>query len=202
MTQKKLFIVFDGIDGDGKTTQVMLLKEYLEKRGFKVFSTSEPTNSEYGKQIDNLLRQKFASRVSKEKWLELFTKDSKEDEKLIKSALDSEQIVIADRYIYSTLAYQLEEKEWQSYTEQFIKPDLVFILDLPIKVAIERIKKKYEKTKEKKSYFEKTKILREVKKKFLELPRFLNHNIKIIDSNRKIEEIFNDIKKEVELLLH
>ncbi|MEM4641384.1 MAG: dTMP kinase [Candidatus Pacearchaeota archaeon] len=198
---KKLFIVFDGIDGNGKTTQAMLLKEYLEKKGFKVLYTSEPTESEYGKKIENLLRKKFASKVSKEKWIELFTNDRKENEKRIKAALDSGQIVICDRYVYSTLAYQLEEQEWQSYASSFLKPDIAFILDLPVETALKRIKERCKKDKKKKAYFEKAQLLRKVRKKFLKLPIFLNHNIKIIDSTRTIEEIFRDIKEEVERLL-
>ncbi|MEM1535688.1 MAG: dTMP kinase [Candidatus Pacearchaeota archaeon] len=198
---KKLFIVFDGIDGNGKTTQAMLLKEYLEKKGFKVLYASEPTESEYGKKIENLLRKKFASKVSKEKWIELFTNDRKENEKRIKAALDSGQIVICDRYVYSTLAYQLEEQEWQSYASSFLKPDIAFILDLPVETALKRIKERCKKDKKKRAYFEKAQLLRKVRKKFLKLPIFLNHNIKIIDSTRTIEEIFRDIKEEVERLL-
>ena len=198
---KNLFIVFDGIDGDGKTTQALLLKEYLERKGYSVNYTSEPTNNESGKMISNLLRQKTANRIKKEKWFELFNEDNKEHQKTIKSSLEGNNTVICDRYFYSTLAYQLEEKEWQNYSSQFIKPDIVFILDLPVSVAIGRIKQKYEKTKEKKSCFEKSILLNKVRKKFLMLPNFLNHPIKIIDSNRSEKEIFKDIEKEIKLLI-
>ncbi len=198
---KNLFIVFDGIDGDGKTTQALLLKEYLERKGYSVNYTSEPTNNESGKMISNLLRQKTANRIKKEKWFELFNEDNKEHQKTIKSSLEGNNTVICDRYFYSTLAYQLEEKEWQNYSSQFIKPDIVFILDLPVTVAIGRIKQKYEKTKEKKSCFEKSVLLNKVRKKFLMLPNFLNHPIKIIDSNRSEKEIFKDIEKEIKLLI-
>ncbi len=198
---KNLFIVFDGIDGDGKTTQALLLKEYLERKGYFVNYTSEPTNNESGKMISNLLRQKTANRIKKEKWFELFNEDNKEHQKTIKSSLEGNNTVICDRYFYSTLAYQLEEKEWQNYSSQFIKPDIVFILDLPVTVAIGRIKQKYEKTKEKKSCFEKSVLLNKVRKKFLILPNFLNHPIKIIDSNRSEKEIFKDIEKEIKLLI-
>ena len=198
--KEKIFIVFDGIDGDGKTTQVSLLKEYLEKKGV-VFITSEPTESEYGKKINNIIRQRLASRTKKETWIELFTKDSEEHQKIIQQNLDDKKIVICDRYIYSTLAYQFEEKEWQDYSSKFIKPDIIFILDLSADTALKRVKEKYEKTKEKKAYFEKIEVLRKVRKQFLALPRFLNHNIKIINSDRKIDEIFKDIKKEIDLII-
>lgn len=149
----KLFIVIDGIDGSGKTTLALMLKKHLESKGKQVFYTSEPSDSEYGKEIETLLRKKQASSVTKEKWLELFTLDRKENMKKIKTALDENKIVISDRYYYSTLAYQLEEQEWQSYAQQFIVPNIVFILDCNVDIALERVNQKYSLTGEKKSFF-------------------------------------------------
>ena len=159
----KLFIVFDGIDGNGKTTQAKLLEKWLEEKGFSVFYTSEPSESEYGKTIEILLRKRTAASIPKEKWIELFTKDRKEHVKTIKAFLKQDKIVISDRYYYSTLAYQLSEEKWQDYASLFLKPDLTFILDLPATVAMERLRKKYKITKEKKAYFEKLKILRKAR---------------------------------------
>ncbi len=191
----------DGIDGNGKSTQIKLLKEYLEHQDKEVFLTSEPSTSEHGKKIENLLRRKEASRLSKKKWVELFTLDSKENIKEIKIALQENKIVLCDRYYYSTLAYQLNEKEWQAYSEQFLKPTIVFILDLPVPIALERVKEKYKLTGEKKAYFEKLSILRAVRKKFLLLPNYLSDNIKIIKGDMPIKKISEDIKKEVDLLI-
>lgn len=198
---RQLFIVFEGIDGDGKSTQAKMLREWLESRGMDVFQTSEPSKSEYGKQIEELLRKKDAANVSKEKWVELFTLDSIENLKDIKDALQSGKTVICDRYYYSTLAYQLEESEWQEHASKFLAPDITFILDVPAETGIERTKEKYEETGEKKAYFEKLEILKKVRKKFLILPRYLKDNIKIIDSARAIDVIFEDIKKEIEILI-
>jgi dTMP kinase len=197
----KLFIVLDGIDGNGKTIQAILLKEWLEQKNLKVFQTSQPTESEHGKKIENLLRRRGASKVPKEKWLEFFTLDSKENQAKILGALEQDLIVICDRYMYSTLTYQLEEKEWQTYAEQFLKPSIAFILDVPAEIALERIKEKCESSGEKKACFEKLGFLKETRKKFLMLPQFLQHNIKIIEGTRTKEVIFEDIKKEIELLI-
>ena len=197
---KGIFIVFDGIDGNGKTTQVNLLKKYLERK-YDVFLISTPSEGEYGKKIDNLLRRKEAARISKEKWLELFELDTKDVVRKINSILKEGKIVICDRYYYSTLAYQLNEEKWQNYASQFLLPDIAFILDLPANIALERIKEKYKISKEKRSYFEKLEILRKVRKKFLLLPNYLKDNIKIIEGNRKIEVIAKDIKKEITILL-
>jgi len=199
--KEKIFIVFDGIDGDGKTTQIKLLKEYLEKK-HNIFLISTPSDSEHGKKIENLLRRKEAARISKKKWLKFFTLDTKDVVRKINSALDEGKIVICDRYYYSTLAYQLKEEEWQNYASQFLSPSITFIIDIPVDIALERIKKKYKITKEKRSYFEKLNILRQTRKKFLLLPHYLKDNIKIIDGNRAIEDITKDIKKEIDILLY
>ncbi len=164
---------------------------------------SEPSEEEYGKKIENLIRRKEAARISKEKWLELFELDTKDVVKKIKAALLEDKIVICDRFYYSTLAYQLNEKEeeWQDYASKFLMPTITFIIDVPADVALERIKKKYRITKEKRSYFEKLRILRKTRKKFLLLPNYLKDNIRIIDGNRPIETVARDIKKEVDIII-
>lgn len=198
---KAIFIVFDGIDGNGKSTQAMLLKEHLERKGYDVFATSEPSKGEYGKKIENILRRKEAANLSREKWLELFTLDRKDNVHEIIGALREGKFVICDRYYYSTMAYQLREEEWQDYSSKFLKPHIVFILDVTAEVALERLKEKYKLTGEKKSFFEKLRTLKEVRKKFLLLPNYLNDNIKIIDGNRMISVVFEDIRKEIDLLI-
>jgi dTMP kinase len=198
---KPLFIVFDGIDGDGKSTQSLLLKEWLEAKGLEVFMTSEPSKSEQGQIINDLLRKKQAASIPKEKWLELFTADRAENVREIRAALQEGKIVICDRYYYSTLAYQLNEEEWQAYASQFLQPDITFVLDVPAETGMERTKAKYEITGEKKAFFEKLEILRGARKKFLVMPRFLKDNIKIVDSTGPIKAVAEDIKKEIMLLL-
>lgn len=198
---RPIFIVFDGIDGNGKSTQVELLKEYLERKGFDVFMTSEPSKGEYGKKIENILRRREAAQLSKEKWLELFTLDRKENVHEIVGALKEGKIVICDRYYYSTLTYQLHEEEWQAYASKFLKPNITFILDVKAEIALERLKEKYKITGEKKAFFEKLRTLKEVRKKFLLLPTYLSDNIKIIDGTRSVRTVFEDIKKEIEIIL-
>ncbi|MGB9708310.1 MAG: dTMP kinase [Candidatus Pacearchaeota archaeon] len=196
-----IFIVLDGIDGNGKSTQAQLLKEHLERKGYDVFMTSEPSKGEHGQKIENILRRKEAASLPREKWLELFTLDRKENVHEIIGALREGKMVICDRYYYSTLAYQLKEEEWQSYASKFLKPDIVFILDVDAETAVERLKEKYKLSGEKKGFFEKIRVLKEVRKKFLLIPNYLNDTIKIIDGSRTVKMVFEDIKKEIDILL-
>ncbi len=141
--QPGLFIVFEGIDGCGKSTQVELLATRLRRRGEKVITLSEPTAGRWGQKIKEAARQKDSLSPAEE--LELFIKDRKEDiRNNIKPALESGQIVVLDRYFYSTLAYQgargLAQDEIRSKHKQFIlKPDIVFIIDVPVSLALKRI---------------------------------------------------------------
>lgn len=198
--QKRIFIAFDGIDGNGKSTQIDLLKKNLEKN-YSIFLISTPSESEYGKKIENMLRRKEASRIKKEKWFEFFKLDTEDVVRKIKIALDESKMVICDRYYHSTLAYQLNEEKWQDYASQFLTPTITFIIDVSADIALERVKEKYENTKEKRSYFEKLEILRKTRKKFLLLPNYLKDNIKIIDGNRSVQAVAKDIKKEIDIII-
>ena len=139
-----MFIVFEGIDGVGKSTQVELLKNHFLEQGMKVTTSFEPTNGQYG----SLLRKSATrpeGRYSLEEEIELFLKDRKEHiETLIKPALQRDEVVILDRYYYSNMAYQgargMNPQEIKEQNEAFcLTPDLVLILTLPLEDALQRI---------------------------------------------------------------
>ena len=79
--------------------------------------------------------------------------------------------------------------------KEFLKPDIAFIMDIKPKIALERIKSR-EKEK-----FENIKFMNKLREKFLEMPKLLNDNIKIIDASRDADSVFDDIRKEVDRLL-
>ncbi len=140
--QKGIFIVFEGIDGAGKSTQVKLLRDALEDAGQAVIASKEPTNGEWG----SILRQSAVTgRLSLEEELELFVKDRTEHlTTLILPALKAGKTVILDRYFYSTIAYQgARGSDVKSLTKRmhllFPRPDIAFILDLDPVSGIDRI---------------------------------------------------------------
>ncbi len=140
---KGIFIVFEGIDGAGKTAQALLLKDRLEKSGYKVTFVKEPTSGQWGRKIEEIA-QNGREGVSPEEELDYFIFDREEDvEKNIKPALKRKDVVIADRYFYSNIAYQsslgLDPDEIRRRNMKFPLPNLVFILDIPPKSSQVRI---------------------------------------------------------------
>ena len=102
---KGLLIVFEGIDGTGKSTQLSLLAEYLREKGFAVIETREPTDGQFGQQIRALYTNRNC--VSPEQELELFLADRREHvQNVLAPALQEGKIVLCDRYFLSTAAYQ------------------------------------------------------------------------------------------------
>ena len=142
MKQAGLFIVLEGIDGTGKSTQAHLLADWFRAQGREVVASREPTDGPWGRQI----RATAATgRLAPEEELELFLKDRREHvEQLIAPALAAGKVVILDRYYFSTMAYQgsrgFDPAEIRARNEAFApRPDLLLILDLDVDRALERI---------------------------------------------------------------
>jgi dTMP kinase len=104
-SKKGLLIVFEGIDGTGKSTQMSLLATALRQQGFEVLETREPTMGRFGQQIRALYNNR--NGVTPEQELELFIADRREHvHNLLMPALMEGKIVLCDRYFLSTAAYQ------------------------------------------------------------------------------------------------
>ena len=137
-----LFIVLEGIDGTGKSTQSRQLAEWFREQGREVIASREPTDGPWGAKI----RATAATgRLSPEEELDYFLKDRREHvEQLIAPALAAGKVVILDRYYFSTMAYQgsrgVDPVEIRRQNEAFAPvPDLLFILDLDVETALTRI---------------------------------------------------------------
>ncbi|MCD6412210.1 dTMP kinase [bacterium] len=194
------FIVFEGLDGSGQTTQATLLKDFLEKEGKKVLLTKEPTkNSPFAKKIEKILEKK--EKISPFKLQKLFALDRAWHlEKEIIPALKKGKIVISDRYFFSSFAYGASEglslKNLIKLNQKFLLPDLTLILKVSPKKCIQRIKKRGEKI----TLFEKEKKLKKVWGFYQKFPKMFE-KVKLIDGEEEIKKVFQKVKKEVKKII-
>ena len=180
-----MYIVFEGIDGSGKSTQIQMLKEWLEDNGLNVETVVEPTDSEVGKLIRKILLRPDAETDNVQKTLGLLFAA---DRMLIMDKLSDEKtVILSDRSFISSLAYQEPVKWIHELNKYAKKPDLVLLLDLDVKTSVARTSGEDE--------FENEDFLTGVKANYLEIIKEFNHEI--IDANNGINKVSSDIKKTV-----
>lgn len=138
---KGLLITLEGIDGSGKTTQTRLLVEGLRGRGFEAEATTEPSPGPVGE----LIRSYISRGGRRRPYLEalLFASDRYDHlDRTVNPMLRRGVIVVSDRYLHSSLAYQSAagvDLEWLRLINSFApKPDLTFYLDVPAEVGLRR----------------------------------------------------------------
>jgi len=144
---KGCLITFEGTEGSGKTVASRELQKWLDARGYKVLWTREPTDSRIGILIEDILERKV--KVAEQALPLLFAADRADHTKhVIIPAISKGYIVLCDRYIHSSLAYQrggMKEtfkKEWLEEINRYsIKPDLVFFLHIDPEEGLRRIGK-------------------------------------------------------------
>ena len=188
-----MLIDLEGIDGCGKSTQSKFLMEKFEENNEKSIILKEPTSGKYGKKLWEMLSGK--REATTEQILDLFVMDRKEhvDDK-INPALKEGKIVLMDRYYYSTMAYQaaagIDVNRIRKDNEFAPKPDIVLIFDLPADLAMKRVKGHSVA-----DVFEKEEHLEKVRAAYLNLRD--DPLVRIIDSTRTPEEIFEEVWKRV-----
>ena len=180
-----MYIVFEVIDGAGKSTQIQMLAEWLEANGFRVEKLVEPTDSEVGKLIRRILQRPDATTDRVQKTLGLLFAA---DRMLIMDKLEDEsKIFISDRSFISSLAYQ-EPAEWIEVLNRYAKkPDLLILLDLDVKTSVARTSGE--------DTFENEEFLTGVKENYLKLAE--NYTHEIIDADKGVNKVSSDIKKAV-----
>jgi len=188
MKRKGVFICVEGLDGCGKTTQTKLLVERLEKKGYDAIYTAEPSRGEIGSFIKEYCLH-GETRVSSIVEALLFAADRFEHvEKEVIPTLNEGKLVVSDRYVYSSLAYQGAaglDLEWiEKINEHAIRPHLAVFIDVEPETVIQRLKPK-------KSVMENLgtqQKVREVYMKFVEKGELVK-----IDGNNFKQEVADDI---------
>jgi len=190
-----LFIVIEGIDGTGKSTQARRLGEWFAAQGRKVVLSREPTDGPWGTK----LRESAATgRLAPEDELQYFLNDRRQHvAEKIAPALAAGHVVILDRYYFSTMAYQgargFDPAEIRRLNEQFAPvPDLLLILDLDVDAAHRRIGTRGDTANE----FEQRDNLQRCRDIFLSLQD--EPFTRVIDSNGSLDEVASLIRQAVD----
>jgi len=185
----EVLVNLEGIDGCGKSTQSKLLLEKLEGEGEKVIILKEPTKRAHGQKLWDVLHGK--RKATNEEILELFVLDRKQHvEEKIQPALDGGAVVLMDRYYYSSMAYQvaggIDVEDIRKKHAFAPKPDVVLIFDLPVSIALERVKGHSDADE-----FEKEEHLEKVREAYLDLEN--DPLVRIVDATETPEEIFGNV---------
>ncbi|MFA6135901.1 MAG: dTMP kinase [Candidatus Paceibacterota bacterium] len=201
MVTEKNFIVFEGIDGSGKGTQIEMLKKYVaDNKKNNIVFTFEPTKQgEWSQKIDDVLSGKIKD-ISNEQRQLLFILDRKDHiDKVIAPAIKKGMQVFCDRYFLSTLAYGSFRGEthwktfWDNHKEiigdKFIMPSKIIFFDIDSELAMTRI----EKRNDAKSIFETLSNLKSIREKFLSIGSHFE-GFTIIDGSGTPEEVFEKTK--------
>lgn len=191
-----LFISFEGGDGSGKSTQVELLYECLKESGLSVLKTFEPGSTEFGAILRELVQVDEAFSLPSKVEALLYAADrGYHVDKVIRPALEAGKIVLTDRYIDSSVAYQgggrsLGSEEIRSlsgWSTDGLVPDLTFLLDLDDSKMSQRVGEEKDKIESAGEAFHS-----EVRESYLKMadadPRFI-----IVNAEQSIEEVFESV---------
>lgn len=205
---KGLFIVFEGIDGAGTTTQTRLLAKRLEALGRRVLTTAEPSNGPVGSLVRQVLKGRIVGAPSSTSPFDrralalLFAADRIDHVACeIAPSIENGFDVISDRYVLSSLAYQGIDapREWVATINRFAPiPDITFFLKLSPQIAWERIRR----SRPDRDIFEALEILDRVEASYEEaLFAYEAARVEVIDGSLPVDQVSELVWKGVSSLL-
>jgi dTMP kinase len=203
----RLFVTFEGGDGVGKSTQVRLLVAWLEQRGETVVSTREPGGTDVGLEVRQLVLHHRGDIAARAEALLYAADRAHHVASLVRPALEREEVVVQDRYIDSSVAYQgagrvLDATEIRSlslWATENLVPDVTILLDLDEAVARERLtsaEKVFDRLENEKSAFHER-----VRAGFLALAAAEPERFLVLNAAAPIEELAASIRARIEPLL-
>ncbi len=200
--KKGFFLSFEGIDGCGKSTQVILLQKALERKGYHVRTFREPGSSRIGRQVRKILLDPKNTSITRKTEGTLFMAvECQNVEEILLPALKKGYVVIADRFFDSSRAFQHGVRgvsmqvlnELKKILVGPIEPKLTFLLDIPTKLSVERSRKRDRGgdriERESLKHHEKARRV------FLNLAKKYPKRIKVIDAMKSIQEIHKDVMR-------
>lgn len=201
---KGLFISFEGSDGAGKSTQIALAKEYVESRGIAPIMTREPGGTSISEKLREILLDKNNSEMSPLTEMLIYASARAQlVSEVIKPAIDNGEVIICDRFIDSSVAYQGYGRELGDVVKEVNKvaidgilPDLTIFLDLDPAVGRARIKSEdFDRLEQEKMDFH-----YRVYNGYKSIAESEPDRVAVIDASRTIEEISADIAARLKAL--
>lgn len=192
----KSFIVFEGLDGAGTTTQLWRLEAFYKAQGRDAFITFEPTDNPIGRLVRSVLQKK--AETTPEALALLYAADRHDhlynpEYGLVKKA-EGGTIVVSDRYFYSSIAYQSVQcdYDWVKGINQFPSPEAVIFIDTPVDVCMERIGRRGSE----KELFEKASYLEKVRENYIRIFSSLPEEVSLltVDGRGSVEKIEAEIR--------
>ncbi len=184
-----LLIAVEGIDGSGKTTQAKRLVRWLRERGVSAQYTREPTDGQIGR-----ILKAMALRRRVNPYLEalLFAADRLQHlERTIEPLLSKGYVVVSDRYLHSSLAYQAAttgDPEWvRELNKHARRPDLALLLDVKPQIGLRRIRRK------RRSRFEQVELLEKIRENYLRMVE--RGELLLVDASRDAETVSETIRE-------
>ena len=196
--KKGLFITFEGADGCGKTTQLKLLAEYLKNIGREVVITREPGGKGLGEKVREILLN-YEGEVSDRCESFLFLADRAQNiDIIVNPAVEEGKIVLCDRHIDSTVAYQgfgrgldIERiKMLNDIATNGRKPDLTIVFDIDVETSQKRVGSDKDRMESAGIEFH-----NRVRNGYLQIANDEPERIKVVNSAQSIENVFEDVKK-------
>lgn len=201
--KKGKFIVFEGIDGSGKSTQISKIAKWLAGFDASVYTTFEPTDGPVGKLIRQMLEGKVAT--DQRTIASLFAADRTDhllnQENGIAEKVESGQVVLCDRYYFSSYAYHAQyiDMEWvihaNALNAQILRPDLTIFIDVDPEACFERIVKNRGRF----DMYEKMDVMKKVRANYFKAFEALkdDENVAVVDGNTSIDLVEKAIKDTV-----
>ena len=198
-----LFITLEGPEGSGKSTVIKLIEEYLKDKNIEFISTREPGGIEISEQIREIILNKNNTAMDSRTEALLYAAARRQHlvERVI-PALEENKVVICDRFVDSSLAYQGYARgigmdqvmEINRFAIDKYMPDLTIYLDIDPRLGLERISKNKDREVNRLD-LEKLDFHKRVREGYMILLKENSDRIKLIDASRGILEVFEDIKK-------
>lgn len=198
MNKPGVLITFEGVDGSGKSTQAELLRDFLKKEGYPVTFLREPGGTPISEKLRKILLDHASTGISFRSELLLYLAARAEVvDKVILPAIADGTVVLADRFYDSTYAYQIHGRLLPErvvrianrFAAAELKPDLTFLVDLPVRMAERRLHQAKDRLESQGIYFH-----QRVRDGFLKLAGAEPRRIVILDGREAVDDIFSIVR--------